>query len=197
MKKKTVFIFIAIAAAAAVFVVSRGVGRSVTKPAVSSGASALSMLQPVKPEPPKPVAPPTAEELKIWARRQGLLAEIKMPDPKETEKLSDEERLAKMREYQEERKKQEDEIFLQLHQSFPSVQAGDIPLTLQRIQAFIAVITPRYYKLQEEEVFRLQTAGAFSEAGLPLIRIQATQNLGKEYPTLGEEGIKQLLGVKD
>ncbi len=144
-----------------------------------------------------PMAPPAAEDLKLWTRHQALLAEFKFPDPKELEKLSEEKRQAKMQEAQEALREHEEKILLKLHEEFPGMKATDIPLTLRKVQEFIAVITPRYYKLQEQEVARLQAAGAFSEASLPLIRLQALQELAQEFPAVGESEIKQLLGLRE
>ena len=59
------------------------------------------------------------------------------------------------------------------------------------------MITPRYYAYQEEEVRRLQAAGAFSDAALPLIKEEALHHLAADFPSVGEAGIKQLLGLKE
>ena len=146
----------------------------------------------------KPYQPviPTTEDLKIWVRYNELLAKLPHPEPEDMEKLSEEERTEKLNEMQEARKKGEADALMKLHEEFSQIPPTDIPLILRKAQEFIAVITPRYYAIQEDEVKRLQTAGAFSEASLPLIRLQALQQLSKEFPSIGEQGIKQLLRLE-
>lgn len=182
------FLLILLAVVVAAFMFGTRMGR---------GPHAPAGIRPAVVQPPKPIEPPTTEELKVWARQQALTAEFKFPDPEGLEKLSEEKRQAKFQETAEARKKHEENVLLKLHGEFPGMKGTDIPLALRKVQEFVAVITPRYYAYQEEEVRRLQAAGAFSDAALPLIREEALQRLVADFPTVGEVGIKQLLGMKE
>jgi hypothetical protein len=144
----------------------------------------------------RPIKPPSTDELKIWARRQELSAELQFPVPEGLEKLSEKERQAKFQEATEAREKHEGNVLLKLREEFPGMKATDIPLALRKVEEFVAVITPRYYAYQEEEVRRLQEAGAFSDAALPLIKEEALKRLAADFPSVGEPGIKQLLSVE-
>jgi hypothetical protein len=148
-------------------------------------------------QPAKPIEPPTPEDLKLWASHQELLAEFKFPDPKEMEKMSAEEQAAKIQELQLAQQAHEADAMTRLHKEFPNVKGTDLPLILKKVQEFAAVILPRYYAYQEEEIRRLQAAGAFSDASLPLIQEEALNRLAAEFPSVGLAGIKQLLGVKE
>ena len=191
--KFTLVLLLIVAVAAVAFIFGRTTSHDGTTPrAVRPEPFGSAPAQPAK-----PTEPPATEEMKIWTRHQEMLAEFKLPDPKEMEKMSDEERAAKIQELQQARQKQEEEAMVRLHREFSGVKGTDLPLILRKVQEFIAVITPRYYAYQEEEVRRLQTAGAFSDAALPLIKEEALNHLAKDFPAVGEAGIKQLLGVKE
>ena len=193
MKPKFLLIFSAVVVV--VFVIGLRMGQRSPIGHVSAGSVRPELVEGRTrvAQPAKLTEPPTTEDLKLWTRHQEMLAEFKFPDPKEMEKMSDEERTAKIQELQQARQKHEEEAMVRLHKEFSGVKGTDLPLLLRKVQEFIAVITPRYYVYQEEEVRRLQAAGAFSDASLPLIREEALHRLAQDFPTVGELGIKQLL----
>lgn len=196
MRKIGFWVLLAVACVVGWLLLARGTTSKTPKasPPVVLPVAPAEVVQPAV------AASPTAEEVKLRVRHQEILRDLAKADPSRQEnwaKLSDAERESRTREIRSIADRRQAEALLQLQKEFPEMKPTDIPMALRRVQDFIAVLNQRYYRIQEEEVGRLQAANAYTEASDPLVRLQAVQRLAEEYPDVGDQGIRALLDFQE